>query len=51
MGVCQSAEAILETPADARYHEEKKAAKAEAIADLKATPRDGIVRSPAGKAR
>ena len=39
MGVCQSDEAILETPADARYHEEKKAAKAEAINDMKATPR------------
>ena len=39
MGACVSAEAILETPADARYHEEKKAAKAEAINNLKATAR------------
>ena len=30
MGVCQSAEAILETPEQARYHEVKQAAKAEA---------------------
>ena len=39
MGACVSAEAILETPEQARVHEEKKAGKAQAIADMRATPR------------
>ena len=39
MGVCQSEEAVLETPEQAKYHEEVKASKAQAIADMQATPR------------